>query len=73
MINIVTLQENPVLSKRKLNYVDEKKQQKEKLREAKAQRLEKKRIAEIGHVLPSEDDKEAETALRKVATRGGRG
>ena len=61
-----------MLSKRKLNYVDEKKQQRDKLREAKAQRIEKKRIAEVGHVLPSEDDKDAETALRKVATRGGR-
>lgn len=60
-----------MLAKRKLNYVEEKKERREKLREARAQRIEKKRIAELGHVLPSEDDKEAEKALRKIATKGG--
>ena len=60
------------MAKRKLNYADEKKERREKLRELHAQRLEKKRIAELGYILPSSDEKDVERALRKVATKGGR-
>lgn len=34
--------------------------------------MEKKRIAELGHVLPSATDEESEKALRRIATKGGR-
>ena len=64
--------ENPVLAKRKLNYSEEKKEKAEKLREARLQKMEKKRIAELGHVLPSATDEESEKALRRIATKGGR-
>lgn len=72
ILQISDIEENPVLAKRKLNYTDEKKERREKLREIRAQRLEKKRIAELGHVMPSPDEKDVEKALRKVATKGGK-
>ena len=61
-----------MLAKRKLNYSEEKKEKAEKLREARLQKMEKKRIAELGHVLPSAKDEESEKALRRIATKGGR-
>ena len=61
-----------MLAKRKLNYSEEKKEKAEKLREARLQKLEKKRIAELGHVSPSANDEESEKALRRIATKGGR-
>lgn len=60
------------MAKRKLNYSEEKKEKAEKLREARLQKLEKKRIAELGHVIPSANDEESEKALRRIATKGGR-
>lgn len=60
-----------MLAKRKLNYSEEKKEKAEKLREARLQKLEKKRIAELGHVVPSANDEESEKALRRIATKGG--
>ena len=61
-----------MLAKRKLNYSEEKMEKAEKLREARLQKMEKKRIAELGHVLPSATDEESEKALRRIATKGGR-
>ena len=60
------------MAKRKLNYADDKKERREIFRELHAQRLEMNRIAELGHILPSSDEKDVERALRKVATKGGR-
>lgn len=32
-----------------------------------------KEIAKVGYVLPSDENKETEKALRRIATKGGRG
>ena len=50
---------------------EELKERREKARAAREHRAELKRIAMVSYVVPSEDDKEAETALRKIATKGG--
>lgn len=50
---------------------EELKEKKEKARLAREHKAELKRIAMVGYVLPSEEDKEAEKALKKIATKGG--
>ena len=44
----------------------------EKARQSREHRAELKRIAMVGYVIPSEEDKETEKALKKIATKGGK-
>ena len=50
---------------------EEIREKREKARIAREHKVELKRIAMVGYVVPTEDDKEAEKALRKIATKGG--
>ena len=50
---------------------EEIREKRENARIAREHKVELKRIAMVGYVVPTEDDKEAEKALRKIATKGG--
>lgn len=46
-------------------------ERKEALRLAREHKMQLKQIAKVGYVLPSEENKETEKALRRIATKGG--
>ena len=61
-----------MLSKHISKEQEEIKEKKEKARQSREHRAELKRIAMVGYVIPSEEDKETEKALKKIATKGGK-
>ncbi len=46
-------------------------ERREALRLAREHKMQLKQIAKVGYVLPSEENKETEKALRRIATKGG--